>query len=54
MVIERRKNLEFVVIDTGNQDPIMILGLMRTMFNEMYEIMMDGDRVIIHRMPCIA
>jgi len=54
MVIERRKNLEYVVIDTGKQDPIMILGLMRAMFSEMYDIILDEDRVIIHRKPCIA
>lgn len=51
MVIERRKNLECYVIDTGNLDPIMVLGLMRTKIHEMYEIVMEGNRVIVHTMP---
>lgn len=52
MVIESRKKLECYVIDTGNIDPIMVLGLMRTKIHRKYEIMMDGNRVIVHRTPC--
>ena len=52
MVIESQKKLECYVIDTGNLDPIMVLGLMRAKVHEMYEIIIEGNRVIVHRMPC--
>lgn len=54
MVIVSRKTLECFVIDTGNLDPIMVLAAMRANIHEKYEIVMEENRVIVHRMPCSA
>ena len=43
-----------IAIDTKNKDPVMMAGLLQPRLNEMYEVIVEGERVIVQRVPCIA
>lgn len=53
MIIEHKKNDQEFLIDTENKDQVMIVGLLKEKMNEMYDIIADGDRVIVRKVPCI-
>lgn len=53
MIIEHRKNEDRFSIDTGQHDPVMIIGLMQAKIHEMYDVRIDGDRVLVQKVPCI-
>jgi hypothetical protein len=53
MIIEHRKNEDRFNIDTGNHDPVMVIGLLKEKMHEMYDIVIEDDSVIVHKIPCI-
>lgn len=53
MIIEHRKNEDRFNIDTGQHDPIMIVGLLQSKNREMFDIIMDGDKLIVKQVPYI-
>lgn len=54
MIIKHSKDEKDFSIDTGNKDPIMIVGLLMARMHKMYEITIEGDRVLVHKTTCNA
>lgn len=53
MIIEHKNSDQEFLIDTENKDQIMIVGLLQQKVSDMYDIIADGDRVIVRKVPCI-
>lgn len=53
MIIKHKHKADYFTIDTDGKDPVMIIGLLKSKIHEMYEIIIDGDTLIVHKVPCI-
>ncbi len=53
MIIEHTKKEQEFLIDTESKDQLMIIGLLQQKVSDMYDIIADGDRVIVRKVPCI-
>ena len=53
MIIEHKHKTEYFTIDTDGKDPVMIAGLLQEKMPEIYDIVIDEETVIVHRVPCI-
>jgi len=49
VVVEHRNKEHRFTIDTDRYDPVMIVGLLQTKMNKIYEIVIEGDRVVVHK-----
>ena len=53
MIVEHRENEDRFDIDTGRYDPIMIVGLLQARNREMYDIIVEDNKVIVKSVPYI-
>lgn len=53
MIIEHKQKDQEFLIDTENKDQVMIVGLLQQKTHEMYDIIADGDHVLIRKVPYI-
>lgn len=53
MIVEHRENEARFNVDAGRYDPIMIVGLLQAKYHEMYDIIVEDNKVIVKSVPYI-
>lgn len=53
MIIEHTKHKQKFTINTGKHDPVMICALLGAKIHDMYDVVVDGDRVVVSKVSCI-
>jgi len=53
MITEKKHKTNYFTIDTDGRDPVMIVGILKQRYHEMYDIIVDGETVIVSKVPYI-